>query len=143
MEGGVPGSRHFSPALESWCNLLREAGGLPGFITLIHVVKQARSLLAGKTLSMHGLASACARVTNWVPLPTCGVVHPSIWYIFMEMSDRVKAYKHAEMYADLCSILQVENKSSLLLRGSTVIRSCGQGYSCSSPPWPFCQSGFR
>jgi len=36
--------------LESWCSLLRERGGLLGFITLIQVVKQTLSLLEGITL---------------------------------------------------------------------------------------------
>ncbi len=46
------------PALDSWCSLLREDGGLPDFITLIQVVKQTLSLLAGKTLCRHEPPSA-------------------------------------------------------------------------------------
>ena len=47
------------------------------------------------------------------------------------------------VYADLCSILQVENSRRRLFSGSTVTGSWGQGYSFSSPPSPLCQSGFR
>ena len=58
---------------------------------------------------------------------------------------RVKACKAWErcVGAHLCSILQVENSSSRFSRGSTVTGTCGQGYSFSSPPSPFCQFGFR